>query len=286
MSRTYIGLHIPKCAGTSLLRMAKENLPVHQFYQNTSIIMNWRDRRPEFLDIQDYESLKLVWGHSVHEQMLHYLTNPVLFTGMRDPVERLVSEAQYQVDLRQRQGIPFDMQAWLGRQKNPMTWFIINRFPMLADRKNNSLTPFERAQKALQAFSHVYFTDSFAASANSLLSELGVSCGVKEANKGARKDIKVDVNLSNLKYDIALYEWARSEFSDSDPCAKTGDNDYLSGFLASSRQTQELESFLFNSMAGEYQAWGTLEEVLGDRLTQAMRILREVDVYGKRLAEK
>ena len=84
-----------------------------------------------------------------------------------------------------------------------------NRFPKLADRKNNSLTPFEKAKKALRAFSHVYFTDNFSESANAILNELGVSCEIIQANKGVRKDIDVDVNLSNLKYDIALYEWAR-----------------------------------------------------------------------------
>jgi len=47
--RTFVGLHIPKCAGTSFLDMARDVLPAHQLFQNTSIIMNWNDGRPEFL---------------------------------------------------------------------------------------------------------------------------------------------------------------------------------------------------------------------------------------------
>jgi len=139
--RTFVGLHIPKCAGTSFLDMARDVLPAHQLFQNTSIIMNWNDGRPEFLDINDYAALRVVWGHSIHEQMLYRLNAPILFTGMREPVARLISEARYQVDLRERQGIPFDVRAWLPKQRNPMTWFIINRFPTLAERENRELSP-------------------------------------------------------------------------------------------------------------------------------------------------
>ena len=56
--RTFVGLHIPKCAGTSFLDMARDVLPAHQLFQNTSIIMNWNDGRPEFLDINDYAALR------------------------------------------------------------------------------------------------------------------------------------------------------------------------------------------------------------------------------------
>ncbi|CAN5807122.1 hypothetical protein BH23PSE1_BH23PSE1_11740 [soil metagenome] len=282
--RTFVGLHIPKCAGTSFLRMALEALPRHEVYQNTSIIMNWRDGQPEFLDIHDHARLRVVWGHSVHEEMLRYLKEPVLFTGLREPVARLVSEARYQIDLRRRQERePIDLAAWLARQRNPMTWFIINRFPTLAERDNKALTPFEKARTALQSFHHVYFTDTFGPSIAAVFEALGVTPPAeKEANAGVLKDLDIAVDLEPLQYDLQLYAWAKERFGGRalDPAAPMPEP--LSAFLARPPRSEALEQFLFRSQAGEYSGWKALDAVIEDRVARATRLLKEAETYRRK----
>ena len=286
LPHTFVGLHIPKCAGTSFLHMAMESLPRHQVYQNTSIIMNWKDKQPEFSDIQDYQSLRIIWGHDIHEQMLHYVRNPILFTGMRDPVSRLISEARYQVDLKERQGMQFDVFKWLLKQRNPMTWFIINRFPTLADHNNKSLTPFDKAKKALSSFHHVYFTETFEKSSRAIFRAIGVDVKMKETNKSVKKDLNIEVNKDLLKYDMELYAWARDEFSSKKLNLSTSISPDLEKFLGSQPQSHILESFLLSQQAGEYFSWGALSEVIEDRITRATRLLKEAEYYRKKKDKK
>ncbi len=283
MSNTYVGLHVSKCAGTSFLEMAIQSLAATEFYQNTSMIRNWKNGWPEFFDIQDYASLRLVWGHSVHEQMLHYLQRPILFTGLRDPAKRLLSNAKFQVKLHETQGRKFDVETWLANEKNPMCWFIINRFPTFAAKDNQSLTPFERARNALTAFDYVFFTENFTDSATAILRELGSSSELMEKNKTSREDIDIELDLSNLKYDFELYEWARNTFANKEFSAPLEPNSLVQDFLSASPKLKELEGFLFNSMANEYSGWGVLKQQLQRRHDKAMQILREVAVYKKKL---
>ena len=267
--------------------MALEALPRQQVYQNTSIIRNWTDRQPEFLDIVNHSELRLVWGHTIHEQMLHYLTNPILFTGLREPVERLISDARYRIDLSERQGRgPFDVGAWLDTQRNPMCWFIINRFPHLSRRGDRRLSPFEKARSALECFNHIYFNDTFDKSVGEIFMALGVSPNPQRSNVGALPHIPVNVNRDALAYDLELYEWARSRFASGKidvgaPCPER-----VKQFLATPVDSEGLASFLFRSQAGEYAGWGKLEQAIERKLTQTILAMQEIAIYRAKLKEE
>ena len=84
---TVVGLHIPKCAGTSLLTLLERVFGPEACYQTTSFVRNFRERRPEFFEIPDPRRLRVVWGHYVQGQMLHYLNAPLFVTGLREPRE-------------------------------------------------------------------------------------------------------------------------------------------------------------------------------------------------------
>lgn len=284
MQRTFVGLHIYKCAGTSFLEMALTAMPRHEVYQNTSIIRNWKDGQPEFLEINNHGRLRLVWGHTVHEQMLHFLVNPLLFTGLRDPVERLVSDARYQIDLAERQGRgPFALEAWLEGQRNPMCWFIINHFPVLSRRADRNLSAFEKARSALECFHHVYFNDTFDRSVAEIFQAIGVTPAPQRANVGARPEIPVAVNRDALAFDIELYEWARSRFAASRIDVAAPNPDPLSRFLAQPTELDTLSAFLFRSQAGEYSDWSKLDEVIDKKVGRAILIMQEISTYRARL---
>lgn len=284
MRRTFVGLHVYKCAGTSFLEMALAALPRYEVYQNTSIIRNWNDEQPEFLEIASYGRLRVVWGHTIHEQMLHCLVRPILFTGLREPVERLISDARYQIDLAERQGKgPFALEAWLEGQRNPMCWFIINRFPILARRADRNLSPFEKARSALECFHHVYFNDTFDESVGEIFAALGVNVRSKHSNVGARPDIEVVVDQQALRFDLELYEWARSRFGHTKINVNAPDAPRLIDFLAKPADLDTLSTFMFNSQAGEYAGWNKLGDVIDKKLGRAILLMQEIAVYRQRL---
>jgi len=264
--------------------MIETSLPPHSYYQNTSIIKNWKNKRPEFLDINEYSYLRVVWGHSIHEQMLYFLKTPLLFTGLREPIARLKSNAKYMIDLRRRQGVPFDLATWLQSQRNPMTWFIIDRFPTLAARDNTDMTPFEKAKLALSNFDHVYFADTFDESIKVIFDALNISAPSKKVNVGVEMDIDIDIDPATLAYDLDLYDWARSYFSERVLDLKRPTSKALADFLHMKPKPVVLETFLFRSQAGEYKNWKKLDEATDDRLARAMRLLREVTQYREHAA--
>ena len=276
---TFVGLHIPKCAGTSFLEMAQSALPPDRVYQNTSIIKNWNQRNPEFLDILDHKRLRLLWGHHIHEQMLYFFDRPILFTGLRDPVDRLKSAVRYQIALSGKQGREQpDVQALLAKMQNPICWFIIRRFPTLS-RSNSNLTPFGKARTALTAFHHVYFTENFEESANSMLMAMGINTPILETNVSKLPDIDFDIDRRLVEHDLELYDWAEEHFGPRKFDSDINMPSSLAEFLRSRPNLPLLESFLFQAQANEYADWGKIDEVIDAKLAEAERTLREIQRY-------
>ena len=78
--------------------------------------------------------------------MIKYFDDPVVFTGLREPVDRLHSEVAYQQRLRNMQGAtPLDINEFLKTIDNPACRFLLQRFPQLSG--DNSRTLFERASR-------------------------------------------------------------------------------------------------------------------------------------------
>ncbi len=278
-TKTLIGLHIPKCAGTSFLDTIYAKLPATDFYQNTSIIRNWTNHSPEFLEIRDYKRLRLIWGHSIHEQMLHYFDHPLLFTGLRNPVTRLESEVRYQIRLREIQGRePLDVEKYVRNRRDPMCWFIIHRFPTIA-RIAESDSAFRKASRVLSCFRFVFFAENFATSVGPVLSQLGIELTEeRKANVSPDSKMEISVDDSNIKCDQELYEWAVNRFQSG---GENSENlsDSLSSFMMSDPKTSVLREFLFRNQIGEYEDWGIQHEVLSERRRLLRNLVSELDYY-------
>jgi hypothetical protein len=130
------GLHVPKCAGTSIQRVLERIVPPGRFHQSTSLFRNYRY---DFLDFHHLshvavQELLAIWGHNVHEQMLlraSEFDRVIVWTVLRDPVERLRSELRYQFRQAESLGLEFDLETTLGSIEDPMCHYIIDRFPSL-----------------------------------------------------------------------------------------------------------------------------------------------------------
>lgn len=100
MRPVYAFLHIPKCAGTSFGEQVREGLPAERYlelYQQAghparrATVLGLEERRRRGLDV--------VFGHDVYDGVHTDLGRPARYlTVVRDPVERLISQYNFNVD--------------------------------------------------------------------------------------------------------------------------------------------------------------------------------------------
>ena len=111
-----IGLHIPKCAGTSLMTHVRQQMVDGQYYLFSSFYQNQQDSRPEFFDILNKDDLLFIFGHSMNEHMFKVLHDrpTYLFTGLRDPRKAIVSDfLHYCKVIRFHQESDIDLKSFL-----------------------------------------------------------------------------------------------------------------------------------------------------------------------------
>jgi hypothetical protein len=256
----FLGLHIPKCAGTTLLRRAMSRLPGHAVHQSTSHRTNFLQGNLSFLALARYDHLRFVFGHSVHEEMIKRLpAPPILFTGLREPEARLRSYLGWQRHLRD-EGQPTEtLEEALFKTRDPMCWFIINRFPTLA---GTSGTPAERAMNALRAFTYCYFPDTLERFARLMFRQLGIK--PKKTNYRVAEQAPLDVRIDPgiLNNDRILYELAREHFMRvplSRDCLLPTER--VIRFHSEPPQQSVLRDFLHKQQRFEYREWNILADV-------------------------
>ena len=272
-SPALFGLHIPKCAGTTILNRARSFLPYASFYQCTSHYQNFRDGRDEFMKIKDYERLKFIFGHSVHEQMLRFLPQQaIIFSGLRDPEDRLKSKVFYEInEARKRQKQPPSAEEILRWQDNEICRFIIRRFPTLCGTQG-SLS--DRAFETLRKFNFVYFTENIDAYSALIGEYLGIHKSNKNHNVGEIKE-DIDLDLSSIQEDIKLYARAKSElFCEAPSIGIFKPNEFMKKFCASKPDENALRKFLLHEVYAELSSWG----VVAPWIEQNLRCIKESEM--------
>jgi hypothetical protein len=156
-----LGLHITKCAGTSLMTTVRRALSEDEYYFFSSYHENWLASRPLFAALRSPERLRIVFGHYCHETLLSVFAHrPIfLFTGLRDPLERAVSGFRQANAVRAQAGRPpIDAAGYLASQRNPICAEVLRCFPSLA---SGPAPPWRKAQAALSLFDLVTDTAHF-----------------------------------------------------------------------------------------------------------------------------
>jgi hypothetical protein len=156
-----LGLHITKCAGTSLMTTLRRALSEDEYYFFSSYYENWLASRPLFAAIRSPERLRVVFGHYCHETLLSvFAERPLyLFTGLRDPLERAVSGLRQANAVRAQAGRkPLDAAAYLAGQRNPICAEILRCFPSLAA---GAAPMWQKARAALSLFDLVTEAEHF-----------------------------------------------------------------------------------------------------------------------------
>lgn len=157
---TAIGLHLTKCAGTSLLTSLRRALTEDEIFMASSFYENIIACRPFAWDIDDLSKVRLVFGHYIHEALIA-LVRPrdcwdfFLFTGVRNPIERAYSQFRH---LERVQGhVPW-MDEFIAEYGASMCDEIIRAFPSLVV---DDAPKWESAARILTAFNYIYSTENY-----------------------------------------------------------------------------------------------------------------------------
>lgn len=171
-----IGLHITKCAGTSLAAMVRQRLTADRYFLCSSFGGALRRGEPSFWEIPEPARLRFVFGHYVHESLIHYFgrKNVFLFTGLRDPIRRAVSDYSQMCHEERLAGRPLPTaEQYLSTHSDTICVELVRAFPTLA-QACGGVPLFERAAAVLSLFDCVYNSDAFEQTIQPVLAVLGM----------------------------------------------------------------------------------------------------------------
>lgn len=281
---TVIGLHIPKCAGTTILDRVYSSIPKIMIYQNTSFIRNFRENNEDMIQFELDNNLRFVWGHSIHEQMLKlFEPRPVLITGLREPIARLKSELRYKTRLARYRGLPQpDLDQFIRVTTNPMCRFLIERFPIIAGERGSLA---DRAMNVIVACDYVYFTEDFELSAGAIFQAMGIAPLAISSNLAPEGTADAfDIDTSQHASDIELYQRAWDRYRSVSPDRASFErSEALERFRSMPFDRNALRKFICEAAFSEYDEWGMLTDVIKKKKQQLQDLQSEISYYESKL---
>lgn len=286
-----VGLHIPKCAGTTFAKTCREQFPPHRFYRNSDPVGFHIKRHPEFTTLNFHE-LRLIFGHFIFEEMLKFLPSSrsvVLFTGLRDPIERSRSEFYFAREFSEQSGqSPPSFEEWLNspQYQNRMCKWLVIHFPSFIDRDASTLS--EQAISILQKFDLVYDTKSFNQDIEIIYRMLGIQAAIKRYNvtdDEKKTPVPEDPIKQINREDLELYEYYldHSDLMPRDLNALQRrvvvNHELRSSILGYDPDLHTLYQDLFSRKKGVYNFSGMLHEVVRDKINELHSLTFELEDY-------
>ena len=224
-----VGLHIPKCAGTSLAQVIKTQFQPRQYYLCSAPFWHLRDASIELMERLDFRTqVEFIFGHYVHQSLLGLfpLETTLLFTGLREPIARAQSEYfQYaKIALHRDAPIP-SAEDHVRTNSNAMCKHLLNAFPAFRGGGGNLA---DSAFDVLGMFEFIYDSANFAEDSNYIAARMGlqpvvnifenVTSRLAEENEEVARQAGLIREMADEFYDqdLMLYERARPLLSRKD----------------------------------------------------------------------
>jgi hypothetical protein len=168
-----VGLHLTKCAGSSIVSSIKRNLNANEFYLCSSIIENIKIGQEEFSERFDLFDLQFMFGHYIHES-LHSIfreRDVTWLTVMRDPVKRVKSEWDQIYNIRKANGLePLSVDEFIANYQNTFCQELLRAFPSMDGGRDQ----LEDALSVLNLFDYVFDSQQTEAVIEAIHDTLGV----------------------------------------------------------------------------------------------------------------
>lgn len=249
----YLYQHVPKCAGTSVLRSLRQ-------LKKASLILGFKCKtKAEVLERANRELkinpnyLRAIAGHRVYYG-LHELSSapPRYFTFLRHPVKRIISLYNYMVDIAldvnhihhkrnvqimfKDDGKLLSFREWFApkdfNENNHILRFFYHAMEgdLIPGAKIDTISEYhvERAQEFLHKCWFIGFTETFADDIRFVCSAIGVSSPKKKFNQSKKhftleQDPEVEsLILEKNILDLQIYEYAKKLRSSAEISRKVG----------------------------------------------------------------
>jgi hypothetical protein len=258
MGKIFFGLHVPKCAGTSVLSELKKIFG-DDIYQSTSLISNFRNEKEDLLDNFPNLPFKGYFGHHFCDELLKVIKEEIfLFTFLRNPVERALSDYKYINRMNLDVGLAeLDFEKFVERVPS-MTSFIVDRFPGLVDKCEAKSPRWKKAASVLKKFDYVGDSSDLTSFQSVFKKEFGVDLDLSiKKNKAPTQESKGDFYLKEKLYtaleeDILLYQWVKELWADSREECDNSKN--ISLFSKQAINEDRLYNFHARSLIVEFKA--------------------------------
>jgi hypothetical protein len=222
----YVGLHVQKCAGTTLQMHIAECPRASTWFWHTAPDVNYQNSSLEIEErnTPSRNQVKVLWGHAVFGYFLRYFPDrPIyLFTFLRHPAERIISWYKYEArGYEKARGSleGFDtFENYVVKRQNHTCRFILNRFSHLDTSGSKKLH--ERTISVLEKFAFVGVQEHFHEGANNLLKFMELPL-LPDRSKHNVDDGKIalqydkDLIDANNVSDAIVYEYAVKRFAAS-----------------------------------------------------------------------
>lgn len=280
----FVGLHIHKTAGTSLLRYLETHAG-ERLYGSYSL----RNLRRLEMPLWAYDNKgekDIFWGHSIYESFFYGMTKPArLFTFLREPQQRIVSWYKMLHRRKKLKKNCTTLEEFAAKHSNSMSKMLVNRFPTLAGDKDQRLS--QRALMVLEQMTFVGLQANFSEHLKLLLELMNVP--VQKDLLLARHNTdkpKRGLDIGDVAFvdkfneeDHLLYEEAARRYFDS-PVSPDRNVTWSSGFGLN--QTERENLLTVQRQAAQRKFISSLQYSIGDMALES-HLEQMVSSYGSAL---
>ena len=245
----FVGLHIHKTAGTSLLRYLEQEVPFRLY--GAYALRNSRLLEMPLWASTNLTSRDIFWGHSIYESFFYDVAEPLnLFTFLRDPSERIYS---WYSMLRRRKKLEKTvtrLNDFAALHANSMCLMLVTRFQSLAGDPLASLT--DQALSVLDQMGFIGFQSHYSSHLPLMLDWMRVPINPKTLSvrhntaKGALAIDPADKEMLDKvnEEDNHLYKLAYERFANQplNPGRKVDFNSLLSSCAADRQKIRDRQT--------------------------------------------
>ncbi|MGB7565032.1 MAG: hypothetical protein WBM08_09790 [Prochlorococcaceae cyanobacterium] len=215
----FVGLHIHKTAGTSLLRYFEQQVPFRLY--GAYSLRNFRLLELPLWASTNLTSRDIFWGHAIYESFFYDVAKPLnLFTFLRDPSERIHSWYSMLKRRKKLKKSAASLEMFATSHANSICLMLVTRFPSLVGDPTASLS--DQALSVLEHMGFVGFQCHYSSHLPQMLEWMQVpisSDTVNARHNTAKRALKIDPAEQRLldqlnEEDNRLYTLAFQRYAD------------------------------------------------------------------------
>jgi len=245
----FVGLHIHKTAGTSLLRYLEQQVPFRLY--GAYSLRNFRLLELPLWASTNLTSRDIFWGHAIYESFFYDVTEPLsLFTFLRDPSERIYSWYSMLKRRKKLKKSATSLEIFATSHANSICLMLVTRFPSLAGDPSASLS--DQALSVLDHMGFVGFQSHYSSHLPLMLEWMGVpisSDTLSARHNTGKRALDIEAAEQRLldqvnEEDNRLYSLAYQRYADQplNPERKVDLNSLLSSSSAERQRTRHRQT--------------------------------------------